>query len=84
MILPDSIAMHDLKASGEALKNLEKKMTQFGVRPGNRGKLTSFVAGTAEKLAISALTPGLDDAFFLDGHFGIGNDLNRHLVDMAE
>jgi hypothetical protein len=42
------------------------------------------VAGTAEKLAISALTPGLDDAFFLDGHFGIGNDLNRHLVDMAE
>lgn len=76
MAVPGGIAIYGYKQSSNRLQDLEQRMVECGIKPRSRDKLTSFLTGTAEKLAISALTLGHSESFLLDGQFGLGGNLD--------
>lgn len=79
MAVPAGVAAYGYKKSGETLEDLEQIMAAQGIKPRSRDKLASFLIGTTEKLAISAVTLGQSEAACLDAYF----NLNRNLDNFA-
>jgi hypothetical protein len=77
MAVPAGVAAYGYKKSGETLEDLEKIMAARGIKPRGRDRLASFLIGTTEKLAISAVTLGQSEAACLDGYFGLKYSLDN-------
>lgn len=77
MVVPAGVAAYGYKKSGKTLEDLEKIMAAQGIKPRNRDKLASFLIGTTEKLAISAVTLGQSEAACLDAYFNLNGNLDN-------
>ncbi|KAF1930723.1 uncharacterized protein M421DRAFT_418207 [Didymella exigua CBS 183.55] len=77
MAVPAGVAAYGYKNSGDTLEDLEQIMAARGIKPRSRDRLASFLIGTTEKLAISAVTLGQSEAACLDGYFGLKNNIDN-------
>ena len=69
-----AVAAYSYDKSDDALEDLERIMSERGIKPRSRDKLASFVVGTAEKAALTVALLGHSEAACLDGIFGTGLD----------
>jgi hypothetical protein len=69
-----AVAAYSYEKSEDTLEDLERIMSERGIKPRNRDKLASFVVGTAEKAALTVALLGHSEAACLDGIFGTGLD----------
>jgi hypothetical protein len=82
MAVPAGIAAYGYHNSGATLEDLEQIMAAHGIKPRSRDRLTSFLTGTAEKLALSAVLLGHDEALCLNGVFGLDlAELNQEVME---
>jgi hypothetical protein len=69
-----AVAAYSYDKSDDTLEDLERIMSERGIKPRSRDKVASFVVGTAEKAALTVALLGHSEAACLDGIFGTGLD----------
>jgi hypothetical protein len=75
MAAPAAVAAYGLHQAGKTKEQLEDIMKQHGFKARKRDKLSGFLVGSAEKMALSFLLLGHDELAWLGTEYGLDPDI---------
>ncbi|KAF2032507.1 hypothetical protein EK21DRAFT_109887 [Setomelanomma holmii] len=76
MAAPAAVAGYGLHQASKTKEQLEDLMKHYGVKAQKRDKLSGFLVGGAEKMALTFLLLGHDElAWFVGTDYGLGSEL---------